>query len=152
MLCISYKADYTNSCRGCEMERYGSDFQMHHFATVEEVIEHCSRLNANTHFNQICGENAWDHRIIEDGFETRIKNLQYEEGEILQSQGSAECFFTFEYDIEEKIKLRTAEIYNALISDKKAKEKAERDEKERRNLQSEIARAKKLLMEHPEKF
>ena len=41
---IAYKKDLTTTCRGCEMERYHSDFRIFTDLTKEELIKEWSRI------------------------------------------------------------------------------------------------------------
>lgn len=154
MICISYKSDYTNTCRGCVMEQYGSDFEIRHFLTEEELIDHCASLNARTHFEQVYGENRWDHYLIKEGFEKEMQPEDFdpELGDVAVSQGECSSVFQMPFDLQEKIKLRTDEIYNQLIAEQNAKKKAKEEKEKQFRLQQEIEKAKKLLKEHPEKF
>ena len=149
MLIISYKSNYTNTCRGCTMESYGSDFQIHHFVTIEEAIEHCSQLDATTHLNQLFGANAWEHYIVEQDFETKMQVAQCCDKDEWVSQGASSCFCTFDWEIQEKIAKRTDEIYSALIADKKRKEEEKREKERKIQLARDIANAKALLEKNP---
>ena len=135
MLVFSYKKDYTNSCRGCTMESYGSEFKIHHFVTENEAIEHCAKLNAETQFEQVQGAYAWDHYFVLDGFEKQIQEQQWYNPELpgeWKSQGEAGCFIIPSLEQMQKINDLTTEIYNRLESEKKAADalQKEKDQKE----------------------
>ncbi len=155
MIVIAYKKDYSTSCRGCTMERYGSDFQMRHFVNEDEAIEWLIGIDSQTRFEQDQGKDAWDFYIIEDGFEQRIKDAQYYNPDIdgeWKSQGDAAVFCDLSAEQKARIKIGSDETYAMLVQG--AKDQRTIDEKKRKDedLARKVADAKKLLQQHPEQF
>ena len=151
MLVFSYKSDYTNTCRGCTMESYGSDLEIHHFVDDKEAIEYCAQKNAQTQIDQIGGEGAWQHYFVYDGFEKSIQKAQCYDPDIdgvWTSQGESECFVKPTAEQQAAITARTLEIYSEFVEGNKILERERKEKEQKEKLAQDIARAKALLAKH----
>ena len=153
MLVISYKKDYSTSCRGCVMDRYSSDFKIYHFITEDEAIEHCASLDAQTRFDQDSGEDAWEHYFVPDGFEKQMQVQQCYDPDLdglWTSQNEAENFFKPEQ--QNRITARAAVIYEELVANHRAFQARKQKQEQEEQLRREIAKAKVLLAKHQQEI
>lgn len=152
MIVIAYKKDYSTSCRGCTMDRYGSDFKLHHFVSEAEAVEWCAELSASTRLEQDQGKDAWDFYFIQDGFEKAIQEAQCfdPEREKWTSQGEFESFF--KPSAMDQINAKSESLYAIYVDGEKQRRADEEKKRQQDELNRKIAQAKKLIEQHPESF
>ena len=60
MLCLSYKEDHTDSCKGCTMDPYPSRFEIKQVNSIEEAVEHFAQLTTSLEEYDI----GFDHYLL----------------------------------------------------------------------------------------
>ena len=161
MIAIIYKRDNSVSCRGHVVERYGSDMQLQHFASLDEAISWCGDMLGNIMYEESASEDALEYLFIHDGFEKALQEDQYydKDKEIWTFAGDIGCFLkpTDEQLVAVK-KIAIDYVHEKTANAKRIEELAQKErqhasEAYQKRLHAEnIAKAKLLITQYPEEF
>jgi len=138
---IGYRENYSNSCRGCEMERYSSAFDVSQYETLEEVIEAYAKEKGV--------EEGYDHAGPMDFVLLKNGNIIFDEAWMATKVYSEEEEEEEEsIDLGELAKGRIEELKQGTLAEAKRKAEKERAKKEANKKAADLARLAELKAQY----